>query len=765
MKRLRKERALVDAREALAAASVYNPESPLCLWAQLLLLPGDASPDMGSVRDHASSEGLPNPVPHARVPEDTMSLQDMRRIILRALRPVDGDDWPHQLGSLRRRCTGRTVRDAYYTPRWLAVASVATVVDPLLDEWIAGGGHAALLPEYVRVLDPAVGSGQFLVAVVRRILARAPSGAVTPTQIVSGCCFGMDVDGDAVALAHLALMRLCPTAERLALAEVVRKNCVVGDALVDRAPVHDTFTVVVGNPPWSRLVLCNRRPDFDASRDPRRLLACPNSWPLCAGLLRTQLGTHHFFLERLVSWLLDPGGRFALVLPDSILTSPLSIELFASGNGPLALTEIWQLPSRRVWAEVISQGVAVVIGSHCGNPWPVDYAFRYVLQCLVVPPAAEAPWVRVQSTAEVRLHGTLCPDALLVRVNTEFPTHVDAVPGLRHALGPRTPSLCTGKTIASEPPPWAPPETHPVPIDKGSCFHLRWIFDDYACFPHPFLGHYTVLPHAARPWCRWLLDESRPEIVAVPLYVDREHPGRDQLRACRLPRGRLPDLTVCLFWHDGPLATAAAVADFLLGFWNSRVVERLLCTGLLARSAMWIPCGTFGRVPFPVPDLCTRLNGSAHPLATNWCDDLSHVPGGARPGDVRALVHDEGDPDTAVVWIVSVASARAEALRHAAAALIESSWNPEDANPTAQRNRSWQALTGCAAGGHAVGPDDLASLRAGMHAELAEAIRDFDACVCVVDAGVAALYNCMDAEFEMMMMRPHEDTPETHSML
>jgi hypothetical protein len=35
----------------------------------------------------------------------------------------------------------------------------------------------------------------------------------------------------------------------------------------------------------------------------------------------------------------------------------------------------------------------------------------------------------------------------------------------------------------------------------------------------------------------------------------------------------------------------------------------------------------------------------------------------------------------------------------------------------------------------------------------------------VVDAGVAALYNCMDAEFEMMMMRPHEDTPETHSML
>jgi hypothetical protein len=63
--------------------------------------------------------------------------------------------------------------------------------------------------------------------------------------------------------------------------------------------------------------------------------------------------------------------------------------------------------------------------------------------------------------------------------------------------------------------------------------------------------------------------------------------------------------------------------------------------------------------------------------------------------------------------------------------LIESSWNPEDANPTAQRNRSWQALTGCAARGHAVGPDDLASLRAGMHAELAEAIRDFDACVCV----------------------------------
>ena len=724
---MRKDIALVDAREALHAASIYSPSAPLCLWAILLLLPPDDDIDPMVLGAYVTTHNLPNPIENASVPPGTMPLGHMRAAVHAALRPADGDNWPHNLGALHRRCVGRTVRDAYYTPRWLADAVVAAV--PLEDVGI------------LRVLDPAVGSGQFLVSIVRRLCKLRPSASVA--EVIMDTCFGMDVDAGAVALARLALLHLCAVTDRPQVNAVLHEQCVCADALITPPPLR--FSLVLGNPPWSRLVLRNRRADFDPATDPRRLLACgAHAWPLCSRLMRAQLSAYHFFLERLSDWLEPPHGRFALVLPDAVLTSTMSMELFAGEHAPLRLTDVWQLPSRCVWTEVLSQGVAVLHGV-CRSDQD-DYTFHYALGCKTLPPPTTA--LLCADSAQVRLHGTLCPDALFERVHRLFPTVVGTVPGLHHRLGPRTPPLQTGDTIAAEEPPWQPPETHPVAIHKGSCFHLRWLFDSYPCFPHPFLGHYTRDAHLVRSWCQWLMDPERPDVIAVPLYIDREHPARDQLRACRLPRKHLPDLTVCLFWSNGSSSTA--VADFLLGFWNARIVEQLLCGGLLARSAMWIPAGTFARIPFPLPGLVEMLSKEPHPLALSWTAELSDASGGAMPSDVRLTVARELDPLAAVAWIVATAAAQVECLRLTAADVLATHWDELGLSVPAARNLCWQAFTGAASGGHRLREADLRALRDLIHPNLSGILDDATRVARVVDASVAALYDCTDVEFQCL---------------
>lgn len=78
----------------------------------------------------------------------------------------------------------------FYTPGWLADAMVQqAVTDPLAQ----------------RVLDPACGSGSFLVAAIRRLLAAAQSRALSPTEILDRLrrnVIGVDVHPVAVHLAR-----------------------------------------------------------------------------------------------------------------------------------------------------------------------------------------------------------------------------------------------------------------------------------------------------------------------------------------------------------------------------------------------------------------------------------------------------------------------------------------------------------------------------------------------------------------------------------
>ncbi|MDY0060308.1 MAG: hypothetical protein RBU45_10890 [Myxococcota bacterium] len=110
----------------------------------------------------------------------------------------------------------RKTAGAYTTPACLVEALLDTALQPLLERARAARtpGRALLA---LRVLDPACGSGTFLVAAARRIaqaladLPAVPDTGAGPERsplslVVGGCLYGVDLDPDAVELCRAALL-------------------------------------------------------------------------------------------------------------------------------------------------------------------------------------------------------------------------------------------------------------------------------------------------------------------------------------------------------------------------------------------------------------------------------------------------------------------------------------------------------------------------------------------------------------------------------
>ncbi|WAS93576.1 type IIL restriction-modification enzyme MmeI [Nannocystis punicea] len=137
-------------------------------------------------------------------------------------------------------CPDRRRAGAYYTPRLLADAVVRATLRPLL----AALGPAPTPDDLLRLklCDPAMGCGVFLLAVVRRLAAHlvdawARAGLVLPDRhrrarrlVVEHCVFGVDADPFAVALARRSLWLLFGTGDPPP--EFLDKSLRHGDALV-----------------------------------------------------------------------------------------------------------------------------------------------------------------------------------------------------------------------------------------------------------------------------------------------------------------------------------------------------------------------------------------------------------------------------------------------------------------------------------------------------------------------------------------------------
>jgi hypothetical protein len=179
-----------------------------------------------------------------------------------------------------------------YTPTAVCAAMVELALAPL----VAGRSRDDLLA--LRVCDPAIGEGAFLVEVVRA-LANAIGGADARRLVAERCVFGVDVDASAVARARRALARFAGTP--VALGDHLR----VADALaLDWAGEFGAFDAVVGNPPYIR------QEKLGAIKQRLRAFA---SYDGVADL-------YVYFVE-LARRIVRPGGRWCLVVPNKWMTA------------------------------------------------------------------------------------------------------------------------------------------------------------------------------------------------------------------------------------------------------------------------------------------------------------------------------------------------------------------------------------------------------------------------------------------------------------
>jgi hypothetical protein len=151
---------------------------------------------------------------------------------------------------------------SYYTPPGLA----RLVVERTLRPWLSA--HKPQAPSEVRVLDPACGSGAFLIAAYRELLTyfeRNKARALRPKEredILLTCVFGADVDERALGLAQIQLLEEAHVGGKL---PVMGDNLLLGDSLpappgrkaaggqVNWSHVltsPDGFDVVLTNPPF-----------------------------------------------------------------------------------------------------------------------------------------------------------------------------------------------------------------------------------------------------------------------------------------------------------------------------------------------------------------------------------------------------------------------------------------------------------------------------------------------------------------------------------
>ncbi len=176
-----------------------------------------------------------------------------------------------------------------YTPRAVCGPMVELALAPLVANRTADEILA------LRICDPAIGEGAFLVEIVR-VLAKAMRRRDAKRLVAEHCLHGADIDSRAVAAARAAV-------ERFAGAPIpaLREHLRTGDALALDWP---RFDACVGNPPYIRQ---------ERLGNAKRALRTFASYDGVADL-------YVYFIE-LAHRIVRPGGRYCVIVPNKWMTA------------------------------------------------------------------------------------------------------------------------------------------------------------------------------------------------------------------------------------------------------------------------------------------------------------------------------------------------------------------------------------------------------------------------------------------------------------
>ena len=222
----------------------------------------------------------------------------------------------------------------YYTPPAWVERLVDASLGPLLARIVELPGAVSRILS-LRIIDPACGSGRFLVAVAERLkqalrTCGAELNAELLQHLVEHCLHGRDIDLNAVALCRYEIRRALGEPGALATGVLVSNDTTPGayasgsplircaDSLTSDLP-RGAFDLVIGNPPFVNVIDGGLSPQLK-----ERLLV---DSPELAGTADLA-----FHFVRLSDELATLAGVVALVLPRTFLNAPAAERLRARLN-------------------------------------------------------------------------------------------------------------------------------------------------------------------------------------------------------------------------------------------------------------------------------------------------------------------------------------------------------------------------------------------------------------------------------------------------
>ena len=293
--------------------------------------------------------------------------------------------WDDLFGNLYASLIPATTRKQlgeFYTPAWLA--------DHLLD--VAGVNEAIATGQNIRVLDPACGSGTFLLASVRRML----KSGMMPERIVQ-CVAGFDFNPLAVlmSVANLSLaLAIRDGNDTRQLTKIPLFHITCHDSIRNTSPFAGMstseavgqFDFVIGNPPWlawdklppyyreQTKPLWSRYDLFNLSGKDARYGGAKKE----LALLMVMTASDHF---------LKTGGRLAMVLPQTVFQTHKTGNGFRRFGGDntarsLKVLRVDDFSAMRVFSDTTTKTATLVLEKGKPTTYPVPYfCWQTPIQC------------------------------------------------------------------------------------------------------------------------------------------------------------------------------------------------------------------------------------------------------------------------------------------------------------------------------------------------------------------------------------------------
>ena len=289
-------------------------------------------------------------------------------------------NWRIERSQSRRRSGG-----SYFTPRILTRWLARRTLGPIWRAWLHAAKHSKRRVTPLRIIDPAMGTGHFLIAVLEFLTTRLdrlardePQHPVlqqvsrgTAAFVLKNCLWGIDCDPVTVAVARAGLWLLAGAPRRAPWVNRLQ----LGDALTENALASTKFDVVLGNPPYGKPA------DLDYRRKvSHRFPGCQHNADLTVAFVA------------LARDLTRPGGRVGLVLPK-----------------PLTYSAAWRHLRREITSEIVA-----LCDVQCG--WR-EVRLEQVLVVLA-PGARRAAFATARANGAHFVRGPRCTAALASRLDT-----------------------------------------------------------------------------------------------------------------------------------------------------------------------------------------------------------------------------------------------------------------------------------------------------------------------------------------------------------